>query len=72
MSVIVSMQYFNWNKQIRKDFLSLIYKNKNKHKFIKRNIGVLLLCHYLKVLSDIANYYINAIDNIAKKIHDQF
>ena len=48
-------QYFNWNKQICKDLLSLIYKNKNKYKFIERYIGVLLFCHYQKILNCIAN-----------------
>ena len=40
-------------KQISKGLLSLIYKNNKKHKFIKRNIGVLLFCRYRKALNDI-------------------
>ena len=35
--------------------ICFIYTNKKKFKFIKRNIGVLLSCHYRKVLNDIAN-----------------
>ena len=38
-------QSFDWNKQIRKDLLILIYENKKKHKFIKK----ILECYYFVI-----------------------